>query len=185
MPDFPRQSAFFGDRHTDARMRDLISRFARLGSYLTLLTAPLVASSTRLLFLLGNATVAFAVTLVIERFDLLERASDRQLQALLLMYGVLIGTGTGIAGGKAAPYLLLQALPVLFAAVFFAGRSRYWIAVGLAAEHTLVLAAFGTTDPGYGLTVLALCLIVAHFGANVADVLRESLAANRALHSVL
>src|SRR3712207_2017711 len=184
MPPFPRQAAFFGDRHTDARMRDLISRFARLGSYLTLATAPLLATGTRLLFLLGNATIAFVVTLVIERYDLLNRASDRQLQALLLMYGVLIGTGTGIAGGRAAPYLLLQALPVLFAAVFFAGRSRYWIAVGLAAEHTAVLAAFGEAGPGHALTGLALCLIVAPLGANVPAVPRRALAANPALHTV-
>ena len=185
MPDDHRQSTFFGDRHTDARMRALISRFARLGSYLTLATAPLVASGLPLAFLMGNAATAFAVTLVIERWHLLDRATHRQLQALLLMYGLLIGTGTGIAGGRNAPYVLMQALPVLFAAVFFPGRSRYWIAVGLAGEHTAVLWAFGDGSVGYAVTVLALCLIVAHFGAQVSDVLREALAANRALHSVL
>jgi signal transduction histidine kinase len=185
MPPPSPQSAFFDDRHTDARMRGLISRFARLGSYLTLLTAPLLAHGTRLVWLVANALTAFVVTVVIERWRLLDRATDLQFQALLLMYGVLIANGTGLAGGRSAPYVLMQALPVLFAAVFFPGRSRYWIAVGLAAEHAAVVRAYGPESVGYGVVVLALCLIVAHFGAQVSDVLREALAANRALHSVL
>jgi signal transduction histidine kinase len=185
MSDPRLSSAFFDDPHTDARMRGLISRFARLGSYLTLATAPLLADGTRLAYLLANASVALVVTIVIDRIRLLDRATDRQLQALLLMYGVLIANGTGLAGGRAAPYVLMQALPVLFAAVFFPGPARYWIAVGVAAEHAAVTAAYGGGRVGYDLTVLALCLIVAHFGVAVSSVLRESLAANRALHSVL
>ncbi|HEU0132495.1 MAG TPA: ATP-binding protein [Mycobacteriales bacterium] len=185
MPANLRQPAFFGDRHTDARMRGLIARFARLGSYLTLATAPLLASGARLGWLVANAMTAFLVTLVAERWRLIERATDLQLQALLVMYGGLIANGTGIAGGRSAPYLLMQALPVLFASVFFPGRARYVIAVLLAAEHALVLRAYGPETPGYAVVVLALCLIVAHFGAAVSDVLREALAANRALHSVL
>src|SRR3712207_1993973 len=117
-------------------MRALVARFARLGSYLTIGTAPFMASGTRLAFLLANALTAFAVTLLIERLRLLDRATNVQLQALLVMYGVLIANGSGLAGGRSAPYLLMQALPVLFAAVFFPGRSRYWISVILAAEHT-------------------------------------------------
>ncbi len=179
------QSAFFDDRHTDARMRALIPRFARLGSYLTLATAPFVATGARLGFLAANATTAFLVTLAIERFRVLDRATDRQLQTLLLLYGVLIANGSGLAGGRGAPYLLMQALPVLFAAVFFPGPSRYWIAVGLAAEHAVVTRLYAPEPLAHALVVLALCLIVAHFGAQVADVLRESLKANRALHSVL
>ena len=185
MQDRPGRTAFFDDRHTDARMRALIARFARLGSYLTLATAPLLAHDQRLIWLLANASIAFVVTIVIERKHLLDRATDRQLQALLLMYGALIGNGTGLGGAKAAPYVLMQALPVLFAAVFFKGSSRYWIAVGLAAEQSAFLAWYGSHDVGYDLTVLSLCLIVAHFGAQVSAVLREALAANRALHSVL
>jgi signal transduction histidine kinase len=180
-----RQSSFFDDRHTDARMRGLISRFARLGSYLTLLTAPLLARGSSLVWLMANASTAFVVTLVVEHWRLLERATDRQLQALLLMYGLLIANGTGIAGGRSAPYVLMQALPVLFAAVFFPGRSRYWIAVGLAVEHAVVVRLYGSESVGYAVVVLALCLIVAHFGAQLSDVLREAVAANRALHSVL
>jgi signal transduction histidine kinase len=185
MVDEPGRTAFFDDRHTDARMRALIARFARLGSYLTLATAPLLAHGVRLGWLLANAAAAFVVTLTIEHWNLLDRATDRQLQALLLMYGALIGNGTGLAGAKAAPYVLMQALPVLFAAVFYKGPSRYWVAVGLAAEHAAFLAMYGSVHAGYDLTVLALCLIVAHFGAQVSAVLREALATNRALHSVL
>jgi signal transduction histidine kinase len=180
-----RQSAFFDDRHTDARMRGLITRFARLGSYLTLATAPLLTHGARLAWLLGNASAALVVTLAVDRWRLLDRATDRQIQALLVMYGLLIANGTGLAGGRSAPYVLMQALPVLFSAVFFPGRERYVIAVVLAVEHALVLRLYGPESAGYAVVVLALCLIVAHFGAHVSDVLREALAANRALHSVL
>ncbi|MDQ1712172.1 MAG: hypothetical protein QOE45_1622 [Frankiaceae bacterium] len=181
----PRRSAFFGDRHTDARMRGLIARFARLGSYLTLVTAPLLAHGGRLAWLAGNALLALAVTVVIDRRRLLDRATDRQVQALLLMYGALIANGTALAGGRSAPYVLMQALPVLFAAVFFEGSARYLVAVVLAVEHSVVLRLYGSTSFGYTVVVLALCLIVAHFGAQLSDVLREALAANRAMHSVL
>lgn len=185
MPDSPRYAAFFDDRHTDARMRELISRFARLGSYLTLATAPLVASGTRLALLLLNAATAFAITVLMDRFRLLDRATHGQLQVLLLMYGGLIANGTALGGGRSGPYLLLQALPLMFAAVFFTGPARYGIAVAIAATHALVLTAYGEPDLGNDLTVLALCLIVAHFGVHVSGVLREALAANNALHSVL
>jgi signal transduction histidine kinase len=186
MPTSPRRSSFFDDRHTDARMRGLIPRFARLGSCLTVVTAPLLAHGGRLLWLLGNAAFAFAVTVALERWRLLDRASDRQIQALLLMYGLLIANGTGLAGGRAAPYVLMQALPVVFAAVFFAGRARYVVGVALAVEHAVVLRLYGNGGGlRYSLVVLSLCLIVAHLGAQVSDVLREALAANRALHSVL
>jgi signal transduction histidine kinase len=185
MSDSSRQSAFFGDRHTDARMRGLISRFARLGSYLTLLTAPFVADGRRLAFLLGNAGAALVVTFVADRFRWLHRATDVQLQALLLFYGILIANGSALAGGRSAPYLLMQALPVLFAAIFFPGRSRYVIAVAIGVEYPAVLAVYGYFDGGHAFAVLLLCLLVAAFGAQVSDVLREALAANRALHSVL
>jgi signal transduction histidine kinase len=186
MPTTPRRSALFDDRHTDARMRSLIPRFARLGSYLTLATAPLLAHGGRLLWLLGNAVFAFLVTVVLERWGLLDRASDLQIQALLLMYGLLIANGTGLAGGRAAPYVLMQALPVSFAAIFFAERARYVIGVLLAVEHAVVLRFYsGGWSLRYAVVVLALCLIVSHFGAQVSDVLREALAANSALHSVL
>lgn len=174
---------FFDDRHVDARMRGLIPRFARLGSFLTIVTAPLVADGTRLAFLLGNAAVALAVTFGVA--GLLDRATDRQLQILLLLYGGLIANGTGLAGASGGPYVLMQALPVLFAAVFFRDQARYWVAVGLAVEHALVMRAYGDDRIGYDLVVFGLCMLVAHFGAQVADVLRDTLAANRALHSVL
>jgi signal transduction histidine kinase len=179
------QASFFDDPHTDARMRGLIPRFARLGSYLTLVTAPFVAHGVRLGWLLANAASALAVTLVVERWHLLDRATHRQLQALLVMYALLIANGTGLAGGRGGPYLLMQALPVLFAAVFFPGVARYRIAVAVAVEHAVVIRLYGPETAGYALVVLALCLIVAHFGTNIADVLREAVAANRALHSVL
>jgi signal transduction histidine kinase len=186
MPTTPRRSSFFDDRHTDARMRGLIPRFARLGSCLTLATAPLLTHGGRLLWLLGNAAFAFVLTVVVERRGLLDRASDLQIQALLLVYGLLIANGTGLAGGRAAPYVLMQALPVLFAAVFFAGRARYVVGVALALEHGVVLWLYGSGGSvRYSIVVLALCLIVSHFGAQVSDVLREALAANRALHAVL
>ena len=179
------QSTFFDDRHTDARMRAIISRFARLGSYLTLVTAPLVASGWRLAFLCANVLVAFSVTLAVERFSLLERATHDELRALLVMYGALIANGTGLGGGARSPYLLMQALPALFAAVFFTGRSRYLIAVTVAVEHAGILALYGEWSPGDALTVLGLCLLVAHFGVHISDLLRDSLTAYRALHSVL
>lgn len=179
------QASFFDDRHTDARMRALIPRFARLGSYLTLVTAPFVAHGAKLGWLAGNAAGALVVTLLVERWGLLDRATHRHIQALLLLYGVLIANGTGLAGGRTGPYLLMQALPVLFAAVFFPGVARYRIAVAVAVEHAVVVRLYGPETLGYAVVVLALCLIVAHFGANIAEVLRENVAANRALHSVL
>lgn len=185
MPKIARRSAFFDDRYTDARMRALIARFARLSSYVTLATAPLLANGRALLALLANASLALLVTVVVERWRLLDQATDRQLQALLLMYAALIANSTGLADGRAAPYVLMQALPVFFAAVFFTGSARYWVAVVVAAEHAAVLALYGTNAVRYDLVVLALCLIVAHFGAQVSAVLREAVAANRALHSVL
>lgn len=166
-------------------MRGLIPRFARLGSYLTLATAPLVSDGTFLAFLAANAVVAFLVTIVVERLRFLERASDPLLQALLLMYGVLIANGTGLAGGHDGPYVLMQALPVLFAAVFFRGRARYWVGAGIAVEHAVILRLYGENQLGYDIVVVALCMIVAHFGAVVSAVLRDTLTANRALHSVL
>lgn len=182
----PPHGSYFDDPHTDAQMRALIPRFARLGSYLTLATAPLVAHGPHLWWLLANAGAALAFTVVADRIHLYDWASERLLQVLLVLYGLLIANGTGLANGRSGPYLLMQALPVLFAAAFFAGASRYWVAVILAGAHAGVVRLYdGHETFGYAMTVVALCLIVAHFGAAIAEVLRETVAANRALHRVL
>lgn len=185
MSPHPPRSAFFEDRHTDARMRALIPRFARLASLLTLLSAPLLADGTKLAFLAANAVTAVVVTVVVDRFGLLDRATNRQLQVLLVLYGALIANGTGLAGARSGPYLLMQALPVLFAAVFFAGADRYVLSTVLGVEHALIVWAYGGGHVGYAVTTVALCLLVCHFGVHVANVLREALAANAALHRVL
>ena len=166
-------------------MRGLIPRFARLGSYLTLATAPFVASGSKLAFLVANAATALVVTVVVDRLGWLDRMTDTQLQSLLVVYGALIANGTGLAGARSGPYLLMQALPVLFIAVFFSGPRRYVLAVTIGVEHALIVAAYGGGHLGYALTAVALCLLVCHFGVNVAGVLREAIAANEALYRVL
>lgn len=175
----------FEDAHTDARMRALIPRFAKLAVLLTLVTAPLVApTGLRLLSMLSNCLLALIITIAFERTGYLSRASHGAIHALLLVFVVQIALGGALAGSPLA-YGLMHVLPVIFSSIFFTGARRYATAVFAGAVELGVGWATGNVPAEISVTRTLVFLLVAAFGAHVSATLRDALRANQALHSVL
>lgn len=179
-------SALFEDPYTDARMRALIPRFALLGSaaYVAVAGAAsrTVAEFASLAFLL---LLTLGLTYAISRGDVLAHASRRTVFVLLVVYGGLIAVPTSNSPAVLLLDEILQVIAVLFGAVFFAGLARFAtpVAIALVVHGVLVLGGRGSWGElgahavGY--------LLVGWFGSEVAETLRESLRANRAVHAVL
>jgi signal transduction histidine kinase len=179
-------SALFEDPHTDARMRALIPRFAILCSAAYVLVAGAASRTAGELYSLGGLLfVTLALTWAVSRGDVLARLSRRTVFVVLVVYAVLIAYPTT----SSPPVLLLdevlQVLAVLFGAVFFAGLARVAAPLAIAvAVHVTLLAAGKGSWGELGAHVVGY-LLVGYFGSEVAATLRESLRANRAVHSVL
>jgi signal transduction histidine kinase len=181
-----RRGSLFEDRHVERQMRALIPRYAVLGCAATLVGMPMLArSGPAAVAICVNVTLALAVTYVAVRSGLLGRMDQRLLAFLLVVYGAQIAFGTSMTGDPSSAYALLQVLPVLFAAVFFVGFDRYLLTAAVWAAETVVLEVFVGTTLVRTFMALVFYLLVAQFGAEVADVVHHSLRAKNALHSVL
>jgi signal transduction histidine kinase len=178
--------ALFEDPYTDARMRALIPRFAVLGSVAYVLVAG-AASRTVAEFasLAGLLVLTLGLTYVISRGDVLARASRRTVFLLLVVYAGLIAVPTSQSSAVLLLDEILQVLAVLFGAVFFAGWVRFAAPVTIALVVHGVLAAGGKGSWGEAGAHAVGYVLVGWFGSEVAATLRESLRANRAVHSVL
>jgi len=178
--------ALFEDRHTDALMRWTIPQFARLGAASVAVTAPFATPELgRRLFLLGLAASAVVIAQIVAYRDLVSRLSRDVIFCLLLAFCTLIALAVAATRNPDSPYGLLYLIPILFTAVFFTGWTRYATAGAANAINYLIVGQVLHVDAGGQLIRLAMCLLLAHFGAVVAETLREALRANNALHKVL
>jgi signal transduction histidine kinase len=180
------EAGFFADRHIDARMRALVPTFARLGVVVVALGGMLgVHPLWRGLSLAGDALLALAVTEIVVRTGFVERARHIHVFSLLVLYSSQI-TLAEIISRNITAFGLLHVLPIIFAAVFFTTPAgRYALPVYVAVIEYVAGRPDHLIDAGTASVRLAALLLLAHFGAQLADVLREAMGAHRSLHSVL
>jgi signal transduction histidine kinase len=176
----------FEDPHTDARMRAQIPRFAVLGAMAYAVVSGAAARTLAQVATLGVLLVlGLGLTWAISRGGLLARVSRPTVFVLIVAYAALIA----VPGTKNPSVLLLNeillVLAVLFGAVFFGGTARFAapLVIALVVHAVLLLGGEGSWGE-LGAHVVGY-LLVGYFGSEVADTLRESLRANRAVHSVL
>jgi len=176
----------FEDPYTDERMRALIPRFALLGSAAYVLVGLFVtrtaADAASLVFVL---LVTLALTWFVARRGVLTQVSRRTVFVLLLVYAAFIAVPTTHAHGALLLDEILEVLAVLFGSIFFAGAARFGAPVAVALMQYAVLSFSGDASIGDLGVHLVGYLVIAYFGSELAGTLRESLRANRAIHSVL
>ncbi|MFL5336882.1 MAG: hypothetical protein ACJ8H8_27825, partial [Geminicoccaceae bacterium] len=177
---------FFADRHIDARMRALIPNFARLAIIVVTVGGLFgVHPLWRGLALVADAMVALLITEIVVRTGFVERARHQQVFALLVLFASQIVLAEIISRNIAA-YGTLLVLPIIFAAVFFTTPAgRYTLPFYVVALEYLAGQPDELVKAGTAAVRLAALLLLAHFGAQLADILREAMSAHRSLHSVL
>ncbi len=177
---------FFADRHIDARMRALLPNFTRLAVVVVILGGLFgVHPLWRGLALVADALVALAITEIVVRTGFVERARHQQVFALLVLFASQIVLAEIISRNITA-YGMLLVLPVIFAAVFFTTPAgRYTLPCYVVALEYLAGRPDHLINLGTAAVRLAALLLLAHFGAQLADILREAMSAHRSLHSVL
>ena len=180
------EAGFFADRHIDARMRALVPIFARLGVAVLALGGLLgVHPLWRGLFLAGDALVALVITEIVVRTGFVERARHVHVFSLLVLYSSQI-TLAEIISRNITAFGLLHVLPIIFAAVFFTTPTgRYALPLYVAILEYVAGRPDHLIDAGTASVRLACLLLLANFGAQLAEVLREAMTAHRSLHSVL
>lgn len=178
--------ALFDDPYTDARMRGLIPRFAALCMVAYAIVGVAVTRDAgEAVALTAMLLVTLFLTWVVARRDLLARVSRGTVFVVLVCYAAAIAAPASSSETVLLLDEILLVLGVLFGSVFFAGWARFAapVAIALVAQAVLFLgdrASWG----GLGARVVGF-LVVGYFGSEVAGTLRESLRANRAVHSVL
>lgn len=179
-------AALFEDPLTDARMRRTIPRYARFGGAAVAVSAPVLTSNpTHRLALFALVALAFVAAQVSMWRNLIDRLPRPAILVLLYFYCVLIAAAAAMGGGDRSPYRLLYVLPGTFTAVFFTRWVRYTTVLVAAAVDVTALALTHHWSPADETVRLVMLLLVAGFAAEIADMLREALRANRSLHSVL
>jgi signal transduction histidine kinase len=180
------QTSLFEDTHTDARMRRTIPQFAHLGAVAVAASAPIAADTTpRRLVLVGLAAVAAVIAFAVSWRGLIDRLPRAAILGLLLSYCVIIAAAVVATDDPRSPFGLFYVLPVTFTAVFFTGLLRYSTAVLAPIVDFTVVGLGLSADLTEHVLRLVLFLLIAHFGAVVADTLREALRARKSLHTVL
>ena len=180
------RGALFEDIHTDIRMRRTIPRFGLLGALGAAVTAPFTAPDGRAVAgLLGLAAVALAVSFAVTWRDAIDWVPQGAVWAILVSYCVLIALAIAATGDPASPYQLLFLLPVMFTATFFTGWVRYSMALFTPLLAYLLAGIWLPTSAKTLAVSAVMYLLVAHFGAVVADTLREALRVQKSLHTVL
>jgi signal transduction histidine kinase len=186
-PDSPgAEASFFADRHIDARMRALLPTFARLAVVVLTIGGLLgVHPLWRGLSLAADALVALTVTEVAVRTGFVERARHVHVFTLLVLFATQIVLAEVISRNISA-YGLLHVIPITFAAVFFTRPAgRYALPILVVVLEYSAGRPDHLIDAGTAAVRLAALLLLAHFGASLADVLREAMSAHRSLHSIL
>jgi signal transduction histidine kinase len=180
------EAGFFADRHIDARMRGLVPVFARLSVVVVALGGLLAVHPLwRGLAVAGDAAVALAITELVVRTGFVERARQPYVFGLLVVYSAQI-TVAEIVSRNITAFGLVHVLPIIFAAVFFNTRTgRYALPVYVALLEYVAGRPYHLINVGTASVRLAALLLLAHFGAKLAEVLREAMTAHRSLHSVL
>ena len=180
------RDALFEDPYTDARMRALIPRFAALGAAAYAVVGALVArTAVEVATLVSLMLVTLLLTWVVARRNLLARVSRQTVFVVLIVYATAISVSTSHSPAMHLLDETLRIVAVLFGAVFFAGVARYATPVVIAVIAHLMLDAAGRGSWAELVAHVLGYLVVAHFGSEVAATLRDSLRANRAVHSVL
>jgi signal transduction histidine kinase len=178
--------ALFEDPHADERMRGLIPRFVVLCAVaFVLVSGAAVRRVGEAVTLGGLLEFTLALTWLVTRHQLLSRVSRRAVFALLVVYAAVIAIPTSPSASVLLLDEILEVLAVLFGAVFFAGAARFAAPVTIALVVHVVLTLAGKGSAGELGAHVAGYLLVGYFGSELADTLRESLRANRAIHSVL
>lgn len=176
----------FEDPYTDARMRRTIPRFACLGAGAVVITAPFATESNeRRLLLVGLAAIAVLVAGVVSWRGVIERLARDVIFGLLFAYCIIIAFAVAATNDSDSAYFLFYVIPTIFGSVFFQGWVRYSIALAAAVVDFVIVGSFIPVSVGNHVVSAVVGLLVAHFGAAVADLLRDALRANRSLHSVL
>ena len=180
------EGGFFADRHIDARMRALIPSFTRLAIVVVTIGGLFgVHPLWRGLALVADAMIALVITEIVVRTGFVERARHQQVFALLVLFASQIVLAEIISRNITA-YGMLLVLPIIFAAVFFISPAgRYTLPIYVVVLEYLAGRPDQLIDAGTAAVRLAALLLLAHFGAQLADILREALSAHRSLHSVL
>lgn len=178
--------SLFEDPHTDARMRRTIPQFAFLGGAVVAVTCPLVVrDGGDRLRLLAIVAVALVVAAGVRWRDVIDRVPRDVIFGLLLAYIIIISFAIVVTGDAATPYGVLYLLPVTFGSIFFAGIVRYALAAVAPVVDFIVVGSFLPVAGTHTAVRLVMFVLLAHFGAVVAETLREALRAIRSLHSVL
>ncbi|MDX6255170.1 MAG: hypothetical protein QOJ11_1504 [Frankiales bacterium] len=180
------EAGFFADRHIDARMRALVPIFARLGVVVVAVGGLLgVHPLWRGLSVAGDALLALVFTELAVRTGFVERARHAHVFSLLMLYSSQI-TLAEIISRNITAFGLVHVLPIIFAAVFFTrAAGRYALPVYVAVIEYVAGRPDHLIDAGTACVRLAALLLLAHFGVQLAQVLREAMTAHRSLHSVL
>ncbi|MDX6204654.1 MAG: two-component system, OmpR family, phosphate regulon sensor histidine kinase PhoR [Frankiales bacterium] len=180
------EAGFFADRHIDARMRALVPIFARLGVVVVALGGLLgVHPLWRGLSVAADALLALVVTELAVRTGFVERARHVHVFCLLLLYASQI-TVAEILSHNITAFGVVHVLPIIFAAVFFSTPAgRYALPVYVAVLEYVAGRPEHLINVGTALVRLAALLLLAHFGVQLSEVLREAMRAHRSLHSVL
>jgi signal transduction histidine kinase len=178
--------ALFEDPYTDARMRRLIPRFAALCMVAYAVVGVAVTRDAgEAAALTAMLLVTLFLTWVVARRDLLARVSRGTVFAILVCYAAAIAAPASSSQTVLLLDEILLVLGVLFGSVFFAGWARFAAPLAIAVVAHVVLVAGGRGSWGeLGARTVGF-LVVGYFGSEVAATLRESLRANRAVHSVL
>ncbi len=167
-------------------MRRTIPRFACLGAGAVVLTAPFAAETNdRRLLLVTLAAIAVMVAGVVAWRGLIERLPRDVIFGLLFAYCIIIAFAVAATNDSDSAYFLFYIIPVIFGSVFFQGWVRYSVVVVATVVDFVIVGAFIPVSIGNHAVRAVVSLLVAHFGAAVADLLRGALRANRSLHSVL
>lgn len=178
--------AIFEDPWADASMRRTIPLFARLGGLAVIATAPfLVEERARVVGLVILASSALVSAQVLRFRNLIDRLPHVGIFVVLSFYCVVIAAAVLATGRLDAPYRLFYVLPVSFTGAFFTGWTRFAMVPIAATVDFVVLGAGLDPRPADSITRVLILGLLALFSAMVADILREALRTNRALHSVL
>ncbi|HWL35915.1 MAG TPA: GAF domain-containing sensor histidine kinase [Frankiaceae bacterium] len=178
--------ALFEDPYTDARMRSLIPRFAALCMVAYAVVGVAVTRDAgEAAALTAMLLVTLLLTWAVARRNLLARVSRRTVFVVLVCYAAAIAAPASTSETVLLLDEILLVLGVLFGSVFFAGWARFAtpVAIAVVAHVVLTLGDRGSWGELGARTVGF--LVVGYFGSEVAGTLRESLRANRAVHTVL
>ncbi|MCU1678506.1 MAG: sensor hybrid histidine kinase [Frankiales bacterium] len=173
------------DRHSDASLRALVTQIAYLGCLVAYVLDWLVTTDVSTsLRLSAVTTVGLVFTELSRRFGWVRTGSRQRVFAVVVAYAVFIVTGTAVVQ-TTANFGLLQVVPVVFGAFFFAGPARYVVPLLVPLLEFAALAPYGNMSWREALARLVVFMLMAHFSVRIVGILGEAVRAHRSLHAVL